>query len=481
LNNKFLKLSRRKDMTDSTTLKPISHADLDRFKSEIRGDVIQPSDATYDEARQMHNPLHDAYPALIVRPRDADDVVCAVRFASERGLTIAVRGGGHNNGGFSTVNGGLVIDMCLMHAITVDPEARVARAEAGIRAGEYTRAVIAHGLITPFGDSPDVGVGGITTGGGVGWLTRKLGMTIDSLIAAEMVTADGRKLRVSETEHPDLFWAIRGGGGNFGVVTLFEFRLHPIGTVLGGSLYYPATRDIVRSIIDLSREAPDELTTITMIAYAFPDPNVPQELHGKLSVIVMPVWMGDLMAGQKALEPFRALKPLFDNIHPMPFIEMYEAGGAPEGQYTSVARALLAHDLDDAAIDAMLLSMEKTRLPSTSSMAVNQFRVLGGAMARVPADATAFAHRDAAVLVAIGIVGFEPAEVDVHQKWAQDTFEAMRHVSTGPYLNFLEKEGEERIREAYPQATYQRLAEVKRRYDPQNLFHLNQNIIPAKA
>lgn len=472
-------------MTDKTHQSPTLHAlstvDVARLKNAFQGDVILPSDTNYDSVRKMHNPLHDAYPALIVRPRNADDVAAAVRFASEKGLPLAIRAGGHNNGGFSTAQDGLVIDLALMRSVTIDAEARIARAEGGVRAGELTKAAVAQGLIVPFGDSPDVGVGGITTGGGVGWLTRKLGMTIDSLIGAEIVTADGRKLHVSETEHPDLFWAIRGGGGNFGVITTFEFRLHPIDTVLGGSLYFPATREIVRRVIDLSREAPDELTSITMIAYGFPDPSVPQELHGKLSVIVMPVWSGDLAEGQRVLDRFRALKPLHDDIHPMPFIELYETGGAPEEQYTSTVRAFMADDLDDAAIDAMLNSLEQTRLPSPHSFAVHQFRVLGGAMGRVPADATAFAHRDADVLVALGVIGFGVEELDTHQKWVQDAFEAMRHTATGAYLNFMEKEGDGRIRDAYPQATYQRLAEVKRRYDPQNLFRLNQNIIPAEA
>ncbi|MBA3874821.1 MAG: BBE domain-containing protein [Anaerolineae bacterium] len=286
----------------------------------------------------------------------------------------------------------------------------------------------------------------------------------------------------SETEHPDLFWAIRGGGGNFGIVTSFEFRLHPIDTVLGGVLYLPLTLDVIRGVIDHATQAPDELTTISMVMRIPPVPDLLQELHGQLSLMVMLVWVGDLDAGQRVLAPFRALaEPMADLIRPMPISEMYEMFAAAGEPVTNIARAFMADSLDDAAIDAMLVSMEKTRLPSSASTAVIQFRVFGGAMARVPVDATAFAHRAATLMVSIATLGFEQEALADQQAWVDSVFAAMRHVSTGAYLNFLESEGDARIHEAYPETTYRRLAEVKRRYDPENLFHLNQNIPPTRA
>jgi FAD/FMN-containing dehydrogenase len=471
-----------KEMTaqspDSLTL---HDADINRLRDNFQGEIIVPGDSEYDEARHVHSLLYDKHPALIVRPLDADDVVQAVNFAVDKDLTISVRGGGHSGGGFGTVDDGIVIDMSLMRGITIDPVARVAHAQGGITAGEYTTATLAHGLVTPFGDSPSVGIGGLTLGGGIGWLSRKLGMTIDSLLGAEIVTADGRKLHVSENEHPDLFWAIRGGGGNFGVVTAFEFRLHPIDTVLGGALYLPPTRDVIRGVIDLAQQAPDELTTISLVMPIMTSSELPEALHGQLSVIVMLVWAGDLEAGQRVLAPFRALaEPMADLVRPMPFSAMYEMLAPAAVPITSVTRAFMADALDDATIDMMLMSLEKTRLPSSASTAVIQFRVFGGAIARIPADATAFAHRDAPLLVAIATLGFEQAALDDQQAWVESVFAAIQHTSTGAYLNFLDDEGEARIRQAYPETTYQRLAQVKRRYDPDNRFHLNQNIPPAK-
>jgi len=448
----------------------------------IRGDVILPGDAEYDSARRVHNLLHDRFPAVIVRPVDADDVVSAVRYASENGLTVAVRGGAHSGAGYGTIDDGLVIDLSRMRAISVNPAARVARAQGGITAGEFTAATSPHGLVTPFGDAPTVGVGGITIGGGVGYLTRKLGMTIDSLLAAEIVTADGHKIRTSETEHPDLFWAIRGGGGNFGILTELEFRLHPVNMVLGGPLFLPATRETVRGVIELTQKAPEDLTTISAVMRFMPSPMMPEAVHNRVTLMVIPVWAGDLDAGQQVLAPFRALAtPFADFIHPTPFIGMYEEGGGPGEHYTSLVRSFMGNSLDDAAIDAMLDHFAADRVPSQRSMTVAQIRVLGGAMARVPSDATAFSHRDAQVLIGFAAVGFDPSEYPAHLAWVESLYNAVRHHATGSYLNFLEDEGDSRIRQAYSAATYQRLAEVKRRYDPNNLFRHNPNIAPAKA
>ncbi|MBK8026578.1 MAG: FAD-binding oxidoreductase [Chloroflexi bacterium] len=472
------------EKTPSSSSVPDFLADqISQFRRRFRGDVILPDDSDYEGARRIHNTLFQRYPVVIVRPHDADDVSAAVRFAVQQDLPLAVRGGSHNNGGFATIDDGMVIDLSRMRGITVDAQAHVARAQGGITAGEFTAATSAYGLATPFGDSPTVGVGGITLGGGIGWLTRKYGMTIDSLLAAEVVKADGRVLRASATEHPDLFWALRGGGGNFGVVTTFEFRLYPVETVIGGMLMLPATREVIRGVIDLSVRAPEELGIISAVMRASPMFGLPESMAGMPVVMVLPVWVGDVEAGQRALDPFRKLaEPLADMTQPMPYRAIYEAeGGDIPEHYTSVARNFLADSLDDAAIEAILAHLAADRVPSQSAMTAVQIRPLGGAMARVPTDATAFAHRNANLLVVAAAAMFDPSEYDAHRDWVEGLYQAMRPGATGAYLNFLEIEGEARLREVYPDKTYQRLAEVKRKYDPDNVFRHNQNIAPAGA
>lgn len=446
----------------------------------IRGDVIVQGDAEYDSARQVYSLMHNRFPVAIVRPLDAQDVATAVRYAAQNGLAIAVRGGGHSAAGYGTIDDGLVIDLSRMRGITVDPAARTARAQGGITAGEFTVATSEHGLLAPFGDAPTVGVGGITVGGGVGYLTRKLGMTIDSLLEVEIVTADGSIVRANETEHPDLFWAVRGGGGNFGVITELEFRLHPVDMVLGGPLFLPATRDTVRGVIELTQNAPEDLTTISAVMRVFPNPMMPPAVHNQLALMVIPVWAGDLEAGQQVLAPFRALAtPFADFIHPTPFIGMYE--GEHPLRMTNYVRSMLMESIDDAAIDSMLAHFDVDRLPKSEAMKVVQIRVLGGAMARVPSDATAFSHRSANLLFAFATAGFDPADISAHRQWVDSQVRVMLPHATGTYLNFLDDEGDARLRQAYSTASYQRLANVKRRYDPNNLFHHNPNIAPAQA
>lgn len=450
---------------------------LSQFREVFRGQVILPEDADYGTARLTHSPLQDRFPTLIVRPVDAEDVSQAVRFATAQELTIGVLGGGHSSAGFGIVEGGIVIDLGQLNAVSIDTEARIARAEGGARAGQLLSVAIPQGFVVPFGDSPDVGIGGITLGGGVGWLTRKFGMTIDSLLAVEIVTADGQLLRASETEYPDLFWAVRGGGGNFGIVTAFEFRLHPLGKVLGGSIYLPFTRETMCNVINLSQNAPDELTTISVIMRAFPMPGVPEPFHGKLALVVSPVWVGDLDEGQQVLDGFRNLDDsAVDMTREMSFWEMYEGNSPPPGQYSAMVRSFMADSLDDAAVDALLAGYEST---PPNSMAISQFRVLGGAMARVSAEATAFANRSANLLLAVGAIGFPAEDLPANEQWVLSLYDAMKHTSTGAYLNFMDEEGEARIHEAYPIPTYQRLAQVKKQYDPQNRFRRNQNIQPA--
>jgi FAD/FMN-containing dehydrogenase len=331
-------------------------------------------------------------------------------------------------------------------------------------------------LAAPLGDTGSVGIAGLTLGGGIGWLVRKHGLTIDSLTAVEIVTADGLQLTASATENEDLFWAVRGGGGNFGVVTRFQYRLHEVGMILGGAIVMPATKDVLRSLVPIAASAPRELSTISFyLNQAPPLPFVAPEHHGKPAILVMFVFAGDPDEGQRAIAPFREVAtPLGEMVAPMPYPAIYQltAGGAMRG--AGVMRSQFLETLDDAAIDAILREMPQA---PGAGMNFTQIRVLGGAYADVPADATAFAHRDATVMVAIH--GVYTDERDPVEAWADRFFGAVARKGTGAYSNFLEDEGEARVREAYPAATYERLARAKRRYDPTNVFHRNQNIRPA--
>lgn len=447
------------------------------FADRFEGSVVVPGDEGYDAARSVANARIDRRPAAIVRPVDTDGVVRAVALARDAGLPLAVHGGGHSPAGLGVgvADGALVIDLSGLRAIDVDPTRGVATAQGGVLAGEYVKATFAHGLATPLGDSPTVGLGGLTLGGGVGWLARKHGMTIDDLLSVELVTADGAVVRASADEHPDLFWALRGGGGNFGVATRFEYRTHPIGMILGGALVLPGTRDVLRGHEPIASSAPDDLTTIAMLMAAPPLPFVPPEHHGALAFLVALVHAGDLDTGRAAVAPYRRLaRPLGEAVAPMPYPAIFELGG-PAIRAATVHRSFFLPALDDAAVDVLLDHMEHRSSP----MAMAQIRVLGGAVARVAPEATAFAHRDRRVMVTLIVPFLEPAEAPVHAAWAQGLLDALRPAATGAYVNFLDDEGSARVRDAYPGSTYDRLAQVKRRYDPENVFRGNHVIPPA--
>jgi len=450
--------------------------DLEAFEAGLTGSIVLPGSTDYDEARLVHHAQADRRPALIVRAADAGDVARTVSLARESGLTLSVRGGGHSIVGFGTNDGGIVLDLGAMKGLHIDPDRRLAWAQPGLTAGEYTAAAAAHGLATPFGDTASVGIAGLTLGGGIGWLVRKYGLTIDALQAVEIVTADGRQVTASEDSHPDLFWAVRGGGGNFGVVTRFQFKLFPVGEVLGGALFLPATKEALQALAPIAAAAPEELSTISFLMHIPPAPFVPAELVGAPSLVVMFVWAGDPQEGQSALAPFRAVaQPLIDMAMPMPYPGIYQFTAAGEQRGFAVHASRFVTELDDDAIDAMLGA---TAAPS-SPMAMIQLRVLGGAMARVATDATAFAHRSAPIMATV-IVPFEdPTTEPAQRAWTDRIFEALAPKDAGVYANFLEDEGDERIHAAYPAGTYERLAGVKRRYDPANVFRMNQNIRPA--
>jgi FAD/FMN-containing dehydrogenase len=447
---------------------------IPRLRATFDGRVIAPEDPAYDQARGVFYLSFDRRPAAIVRPTDASEVAQVVSLARETGLELAVRSGGHSLAGHSSTDGGIVLDLSRMKGLEIDAAAGTAWAQAGLTAGAYTTTVGAYGLATGFGDTGSVGIGGLTLGGGVGYLVRKHGLTIDNLLAAEMVTADSQLLHVDHQSHPDLFWAIRGGGGNFGVATRFQFRLHPVDTIVGGMLILPATPEVIASFVAEAETAPEELSAIANVMVAPPMPFLPEAAHGKLVVMALLAHAGDVEAGERAIAPFRALAtPIVDQVKPMPYPEIYQFTEGP-GPAEEVARSLFVDTVDRAVAETIVEHLQA----STAPLSVAQLRVLGGAMARVPADATAFAHRGRQVMIALGAVYERREEAAVHEAWVGG-FAAALGGGPGVYVNFLGDEGEARVREAYPGPTWDRLAAIKARYDPGNLFRLNQNVPPA--
>jgi FAD/FMN-containing dehydrogenase len=449
---------------------------LSPLRNAIQGQVIAPGDAEYDKARIVfYGAYNNRYPGVIVRPANANDVVHVVSLARESGIELAIRSGGHSLAGHSTTDGGILLDLSSMKGLDIDLEDRTAWAEVGLTAGEYTLATGKHGFATGFGDTPSVGIGGLTLGGGVGFLVRKYGLTIDSLLAAEIITADGQLRRVDANTHPDLFWAIRGGGGNFGVVTRFQFRLYEVDMIVGGMLILSAAPDVISAFIAAADAAPEELSVIANIMIAPPMPFLPDELHGELIVMALMAYTGDTSTADSVYAPFRALGPLVDMVKPMPYPEIYKLMENEEGPPQEVARSLFLDHIDRGVAETIVEHLKA----STAPLAVAQLRVLGGAMARVPAEATAFAHRDRRFMAAIGAVYEDPAETPKHEAWLKTYISALHQDRSGVYVNFLGNEGETRIREAYPQSTWDRLVAIKAHYDPTNLFRLNQNIPPA--
>ncbi len=448
------------------------------LRAAVAGPVIVPGDPDYDAARRVFAGDIDRHPLVVVRAATAADVARVVALAREAGLELAVRSGGHSAAGHSTTEGGVLLDLAALKQVEVDAEGRSAWAEPGLTAGELTGALHAHGLAVGFGDTGSVGIGGITLGGGVGYLVRKYGLTIDSLLAADVVTADGELVRADASSHPDLFWAIRGGGGNFGVATRFQFRLNPVGTVVGGMLVLPATVDSIVGFIEAAAAAPDALSTIVNVMPAPPLPFLAPEHHGRLIVMALLVHAGELDAGERAMAPFRALaSPLADMLRPMPYPEIYPPED-PGYRPMATNRTFFMDRVGSGEAATMINRLEA----SDAALRVVQLRVLGGAMARVPAEATAFAHRASRIMV--NVASFHDGSANDRARrgaWADELAASLRQGDAGAYVNFLGDEGEARVRAAYPGATWDRLVAVKRRYDPTNLFRLNQNVPPSGA
>jgi FAD/FMN-containing dehydrogenase len=438
---------------------------------------MAPGEPGYDEGRTVFYGGIDRRPAAIVRAANADDVSRVIALARETGIELAVRSGAHSIPGHSTTEGGIVLDLRDLNGLEIDVEGRTAWVGGGVTTGRYTKAAAEHGLATPFGDTGSVGIGGLTLGGGVGFLVRKHGLTIDDLLAAEVVTAEGQLLRVDAESHPDLFWAIRGGGGNFGVATRFQLRLHELDGIVGGMLILPATADTIYGFMTEAEAAPEELSAIANVMPAPPMPFLPPEQHGRLVIFALLAYAGDVDAGTRAVAPFRALaEPVADMVRPMRYPELFQ-GPADEGEFrpVAIARTMYVDSIDRSAAETIVEQLQVSK----AMMAATQLRMLGGAAARVPSDATAYAHRQSRIMVNVAALFESPEQAPEHEPWVVGLADALRQDDTAAYVNFLDDEGEERIRAAYPGATWDRLVEVKRRYDPTNLFRLNQNIPPG--
>jgi FAD/FMN-containing dehydrogenase len=452
------------------------------LRTSLTGELLLPEDTGFDECRKVFNAMHDKRPGVIVRCASTADVVSAVNFAREQGLVVAVRSGGHSVAGLSICDGGILIDLAGLKKIDVDPQAMTARCGGGVLWGEFDAATQQHGLHTPGGRVTTTGVGGFTTGGGYGWTSSKYGLTCDNLISAEVVLADGRVVRASEREHEDLFWGIRGGGGNFGIVTEFEYRLHPLGPlVLAGLALWPIERagEVLRAWRDYVSHAPDELSTAFATVTAPPEDFVPAHLRGQTVLGLVAMYVGDPEVGVKVMQPLRDLRPVVDLIHPMPYTAFQAIIDpmAPKAQ-RSYWRGEYLHGLSDDAINTFVLHAAELTTAGRPLTQVIIFRI-GQVVAAVPDESTAFSHRDAEYLFHPITVWQQPDQDERLITATRAFCEAMRPFATGgAYLNFTP---EDRVRDAYGAEKYARLVAVKDRYDPDNLFQLNQNIKPGRA
>jgi FAD/FMN-containing dehydrogenase len=451
----------------------------------FRGELIAADHAEYDTARAVWNGLVDRRPRVIARCSGAADAAAAVRFARANDLEIAVRGGGHNVAGTAVCNDGIVVDLSAMRAVWVDPASRTAQVQGGALWGDVDHETQAHGLATTGGIVSHTGVGGVTVGGGIGWLMRNYGLTVDNLLAADVVTAEGSIVRASSHEHPDLFWALRGGGGNFGVVTSFQFALHPVGPVVtAGPVFWPAddTADVLRFYRDLVSEAPDELGTVVRLGTVPPLPVIPEDLHWRPAIAVVCCYAGAVEDAERALQGLREFgSPLIDLISPKPYVD-HQRGiddTVPHGWHYYWKSTNLAGFTDD--VISLIADHAYTANSPRSYAAMFHF---GGAVARVPLGATAYAGREAPHNIVIEGVWLpdELGELGAAEtSWVRRFLEALEpHRAASVYVNFLDAdEGAARVREAYGDQTYQRLTDVKAKYDPDNSFHVNQNIRPG--
>ena len=458
----------------------LDDASLRELDSSFTGQLVRPGDPVYDEQRKVWNGSIDRSPAVIARCTGVADVIAAVRLARDEGLEVAVRSGGHSFPGLSVCDRGMVIDLGLMKGIRVDPQARTARARAGVLWGELDRETQAFGLATVGGIVTHTGVAGLTLGGGIGWLQRKHGLTIDQLLSVDLVTAEGEFARASETENPDLVWGLRGGGGNFGIVTEFEFRLHPVGPIVfAGPIFWPMEQAerLLRFYRDWIAEAPDELMTIVIQRKAPPLPFVPAELHGKPVVSVACCYAGPVDEGEKVVRPLKEFAPpALDLCEPKPYVAhqaMFDPS-FPHGRWYYM-RACDVAALSDEVIDIAVDHSRRIR----SELTAFPIWQMGGAVARVPKEATAFNGRGAGHTFNITATTATADGFDEEREWVRAFWSALEPHHTSVYVNFLMDEGQDRVRQAYGPEKYDRLQALKRKYDPDNFFRLNQNIPPG--
>lgn len=452
-----------------------------KFKDSLRGELIQPSDANYDEARKVWNGMIDKHPALIARCAGVVDIINAVNFARANKLLVAVRGGGHNVAGNAVCDGGIVIDLSRMKSIRIDPVRNTCRVEPGLTWGEFDRETQAFGLALPGGIQSTTGIAGFTVGGGFGYLSRKYGLTIDNLLSADVVTADGKLLIASETENPDLFWGIRGGGGNFGIVTSFEFKLHLVGPViLGGMLLHPLekAREVLRFCREYVAKAPEDLSIFFGFITAPKAPHLPEQIQGKPALAVIVSYVGAIEEGERIIQPLRKFgSPAIDMVEPKPYIalqSMLDAANPPGWQ--NYWKSEYLKGFSDEAIDILIEYASKRPSPM-SKIIIGQ---LLGAVNRVSNNETPYNHRDAPFIINIVSMWSDTTKNEENIKWAKALWNAVQPFATGGvYVNFLMTEGTDRIMAAYGKENYERLVMLKNRYDPANFFSLNQNIKPV--
>jgi FAD binding domain/Berberine and berberine like len=462
----------------------VSDEALDELRMRIRGNVLTPEDPGYEDVRAPYNAMQIDRPALIVQCTGTADVVDTVNFARENGLEVAVRGGGHSVAGLSSSNGGMLIDLSLMDGVFVDVAARLARAQGGALWGDVDRETQLHGLATPGGIVSDTGIAGLTLGGGEGWIRRKFGLACDNLVEAEVVGADGQVRLASADSNPDLFWALRGGGGNFGIVTSFTFRLHPLGPIVAfAGIFYPLADGvgILRKFRDYGDSAPDEVSAVAIGVTMPADPQLPPEVHDQHCLVIGAVYAGDADEGMKALQPLREFgTPLADISQPMPYTAVQTAfdGFFPRQQWQSYWKSSFLKELSDDAID--LIVEKANQRPSPLSMMVTF--LWGGAINKVGSEDTAFTERSAPWLASVDGNWADPSENDDNVGWVRDTWSAISEFGTGSvYLNFTGNSGEELdvgVDSAHGK-NLRRLAEIKAKYDPDNFFRLNNNVTPA--
>ncbi|MBE7446679.1 MAG: FAD-binding oxidoreductase [Planctomycetia bacterium] len=460
-------------------MKNIPNETTGKLRSKVKGRIVLPGDPSYDEDREIWNAMIDRRPAVIVQCAEADDVTHAISFARENGLEISIRGAGHNIAGNALCDNGLMIDFSNMKNVRVDAAKRRAYVEPGATLADFDAAVQKHGLATPVGINSTTGISGLTLGGGFGWLTRKYGMTIDNLVSADVVTADGKKMRAGENENADLFWAIRGGGGNFGVVTRYEFKLHPVGTeILAGLLVFPfkQAKQVLTQYREFIESAPEDLSVWVVLRQSPPLPFLPEYVHGKEVVILAIFYAGDVNQGKKLIEPLRHFgDPHGEHIGAQPYTEWQKAFDpllTPGARNYWKSHNLIV--LNDGVMDTMIEFAGKLPSPQCEIF----IGLLAGAANRGPADSMAYAHRDAKFALNVHGRWDQAADDERCIAWAREFFESSAPYASGTvYVNFMTKDEVDRIAAAYG-SNYDRLVQIKRKYDPENVFHLNQNIKP---